>query len=129
MELMIGLNRAAEERGDSRPVGTSDQVVDAVLHYINEHYSETLTLDQLAEKFFISKYHLLRKFDAQVGTTVHRYILQKRLLNAKQLLAGGVAPNEVCQYCGFGDYANFYRAFKAEYNQTPRQYIQTVRGN
>ena len=129
VELMIGLNRAAEERGDSRPVGTSDQVVDAVLHYINEHYSETLTLDQLAEKFFISKYHLLRKFDAQVGTTVHRYILQKRLLNAKQLLAGGVPPNEVCQYCGFGDYANFYRAFKAEYNQTPRQYIQTVRGN
>ena len=129
VELMIGLNKAAEERGDARPAGTSDQVVDAVLHYINEHYSETLTLDQLAEKFFISKYHLLRKFDAQVGTTVHRYILQKRLLNAKQLLAGGVPPNEVCQYCGFGDYANFYRAFKAEYNQTPRQYIQTVRGN
>ena len=42
--------------------------------------------------FFISKYHLLRKFEAQVGTTVHRYILQKRLLNAKQLLAGGLAP-------------------------------------
>ena len=105
VELMIGLNRAAEERGDNRPAGSSDQVVDAVLHYINEHYSETLTLDQLAEKFFISKYHLLRKFDAQVGTTVHRYILQKRLLNAKQLLAGGVPPNEVCQYCGFGDYA------------------------
>ena len=128
VELMIGINRAAEERGDSRPAGTSDQVVDAVLHYINEHYSESLTLDQLAEQFFISKYHLLRKFDAQVGTTVHRYILQKRLLNAKQLLAGGVPPNEVCQYCGFGDYANFYRAFKAEYNQTPRQYIQAVRG-
>lgn len=129
VELMIGINRAAEERGDSRPAGSSDQVVDAVLHYINEHYSESLTLDQLAEQFFISKYHLLRKFDAQVGTTVHRYILQKRLLNAKQLLAGGVPPNEVCQYCGFGDYANFYRAFKAEYNQTPRQYIQAVRGN
>ena len=88
----------------------------------------SLTLDQLAEQFFISKYHLLRKFDAQVGTTVHRYILQKRLMNAKQLLAGGVPPNEVCQYCGFGDYANFYRAFKAEYNQTPRQYIQEAKG-
>ena len=128
VELLVGLNRAAADRGDARPVGTSDQVVDAVLHYINEHYSEALTLDQLSEKFFISKYHLLRKFDAQVGTTVHRYILQKRLLNAKQLLAGGVPPNEVCQYCGFGDYANFYRAFRAEYNQTPRQYIQSARG-
>ena len=49
-------------------------------------------------------------------------------MNAKQLLAGGVPPNEVCQYCGFGDYANFYRAFRAEYNQTPRQYIQSARG-
>ena len=128
VELLVGLNRAAADRGDARPVGTSDQVVDAVLHYINEHYSEPLTLDQLSEKFFISKYHLLRKFDAQVGTTVHRYILQKRLLNAKQLLAGGLAPSEVCTYCGFGDYANFYRAFKAEYNQTPRQYIQEAKG-
>ena len=128
VELMVGLNRAAAERATARPAGSSDQVVDAVLHYINEHYNETLTLDQLAERFYISKYHLLRKFDAQIGTTVHRYILQKRLLNAKQMLAGGVPPSEVCQYCGFGDYANFYRAFKAEYSQTPRQYIQTVRG-
>ena len=86
------------------------------------------TLDALAERFFISKYHLLRKFEAQVGTTVHRYILQKRLLNAKQLLAGGLAPSEVCTYCGFGDYANFYRAFRAEYGTTPRQYVQSLRG-
>ena len=128
VELLVGLNRAAADRADIHPAGTSDQVVDAVLHYINEHYSEPLTLDLLAEKFFISKYHLLRKFDAQVGTTVHRYILQKRLLNAKQLLAGGVLPNEVCQYCGFGDYANFYRAFRAEYGTTPRQYVQSLRG-
>ena len=128
VELMIGLNRAADSHGDLRPAGTSDQVVDAVLHYINEHYSESLTLDQLAEQFFISKYHLLRKFDAQVGTTVHRYILQKRLMNAKQLLAGGVPPNGVCQSGGFGDYANFYRAFRAEYGTTPRQYVQSLRG-
>lgn len=127
IELLVGINEAAAERRSAGPDCTSDQVVDAVLHYINEHYSENLTLDALAERFFISKYHLLRKFDAQVGTTVHRYILQKRLLNAKQLLAGGVAPNEVCAYCGFGDYANFYRAFKGEYGQTPRQYVQEAR--
>ena len=86
------------------------------------------SLHMQEERFFISKYHLLRKFEAQVGTTVHRYILQKRLLNAKQLLAGGLAPSEVCTYCGFGDYANFYRAFRAEYGTTPRQYVQSLRG-
>ena len=53
VELLVGLNRAAAERGDARPTGTSDQVVDAVLHYINEHYSEALTLDALADKYNI----------------------------------------------------------------------------
>lgn len=128
--LLVELNKAALDRSRTAHADCStDRVVDAVLDYINEHYSEPLTLDLLAERFFISKYHLLRKFDAQVGTTVHRYILQKRLLIAKQLLAGGVAPSEVCQYCGFGDYANFYRAFKAEYQMTPRQYVQSLREN
>ncbi len=125
LELLVELNRAAQRR-ESTQAGDTDRVVDAVVAYINEHYSEPLTLDRLAEQFFISKYHLLRKFDAQVGTTVHRYILQKRLLIAKQLLAGGVSPSEACQYCGFGDYANFYRAFKGEYGQTPRQYTQSL---
>ena len=118
--------QCAERRGQQTADCSTDQVVDAVVSYINEHYNEPLTLDLLAEKFFISKYHLLRKFDAQMGTTVHRYILQKRLLIAKQLLAGGVAPSEACGYCGFGDYANFYRAFRSEYGATPRQYAQSV---
>lgn len=127
VELLVELNRAAaERRGQQTADCSTDQVVDAVVSYINEHYNEPLTLDLLAEKFFVSKYHLLRKFDAQMGTTVHRYILQKRLLIAKQLLAGGVAPSEACGYCGFGDYANFYRAFRSEYGATPRQYAQSV---
>lgn len=113
VELMVAINQSAADRSMQSALSAdmaSDRVVDGVLSYINEHYNEALTLDALAERFFISKYHLLRKFEAQVGTTVHRYILQKRLLNAKQLLAGGLAPSEVCTYCGFGDYANFYRA-------------------
>ena len=128
VELLVELDKAAADRRTQKNADCStDQVVDAVVAYINEHYNEPLTLDLLAEKFFISKYHLLRKFDSQVGTTVHRYILQKRLLIAKQLLAGGVAPSEACGYCGFGDYANFYRAFRSEYGATPRQYAQSVR--
>ena len=131
VELMVAINQSAADRSMQSALSAdmaSDRVVDGVLSYINEHYNEALTLDALAERFFISKYHLLRKFEAQVGTTVHRYILQKRLLNAKQLLAGGLAPSEVCTYCGFGDYANFYRAFRAEYGTTPRQYVQSLRG-
>ncbi|MDD4850024.1 MAG: AraC family transcriptional regulator [Gemmiger sp.] len=128
-QLLVKLNLAAQNTDAAPPNYSSDQVVDAVLEYINRHYNDPLSLDSLSERFFISKYHLLRKFDHQVGTTVHRYIQQKRLLNARQLLVSGVAPNEVCQYCGFGDYTNFYRAFKAEYHMTPREFVQFAKNN
>lgn len=125
----IGRQRRRTDVHNPHPVIPENPRVLEWMAYIDKHLTEDLDMDTLAERFFISKYHLLRKFDAQVGTTVHRYILQKRLLIAKQLLAGGVAPSEVCQYCGFGDYANFYRAFKAEYQMTPRQYVQSLREN
>ena len=71
----------------------------------------------------ISKYHLSHEFHRLVGTSVYRYIIQKRLVIAKQMLANGVAPTDVYGHCGFGDYANFYRAFKAEYHISPKQFL------
>ncbi|MGN0975244.1 MAG: helix-turn-helix domain-containing protein [Gemmiger sp.] len=127
IQLLVKLNRQAVAAPARAQDCSTDRVVDAVLQYINVHYNEPLTLDDLSARFFISKYHLLRKFDAQVGATVHRYILQKRLLIAKQLLASGVQPTEVYRHCGFGDYTNFYRSFKAEYHITPRQFAREAR--
>ena len=88
----------------------------------DRHYTDPLSLELLSSKFFVSKYHLSHEFNRVVGTSVYRYIVQKRLVIAKQMLAGGVAPTDVYRHCGFGDYANFYRAFKAEYHISPKQY-------
>ena len=69
VELMVAINQSAADRSMQSALSAdmaSDRVVDGVLSYINEHYNEALTLDALAERFFISKYHLLRKFEAQV---------------------------------------------------------------
>ena len=96
-------------------VDSNDEPYERIVLWVDRGYLESLSSPHTS---------LTRCFD----TTVHRYILQKRLLNAKQLLAGGLAPSEVCTYCGFGDYANFYRAFRAEYGTTPRQYVQSLRG-
>ena len=49
-------------------------------------------------------------------------------MNDEQLVDSGHAHSEDCTDCGFGDYANFYRAFRAEYGTTPRQYVQSLRG-
>lgn len=125
---MLMINRLAEwNSGNPEMPDKSSSVVGSVLAYINEHYAEDLSLDLLANKFFISKYHLSREFNRLVGTSVHRYIIQKRLVIAKQLMGEGVPSTTVYQHCGFGDYSNFYRAFKAEYQITPKEYITSLK--
>ena len=122
LQFMVELNRLArgadgrlEAREDSSPL------VSQVLRLIDEHYSEELSLESIAANFFVSKYHLSHEFSRAVGTSVYRYIMIKRLLMARQLLLGGMSPSEVYGRCGFKDYTNFYRAFKAEYGVSPRE--------
>jgi len=122
-QVRIFLNRLALQQHREDPVTAQDSTVYNVLGYINEHYNENLTLDDLANRFFISKYHLSREFQRLVGSSVHRYIVQKRLVMAKQMLSNGKPSSEVYQSCGFGDYSNFYRAFKAEYQISPKEYV------
>ena len=127
-QILVLVNRLAERtRLDSQPRENSDSVVYRILGYINEHYNEDLSLDFLANKFFISKYHLSREFNRLVGTSVYRYITQKRLVMAKQMISTGQPSSAVYQHCGFGDYSNFYRAFKAEYQISPKEYAATLR--
>ena len=127
-QILISLNRlaiSASQSNDNRSV--PDSVVYGVLAYINEQSSEDLTLAHLANRFFISKYHLSREFGRIVGTSVHRYLIQKRLAMAKQMMSSGMSSSEVYQQCGFGDYSNFYRAFKAEYQITPKEFAARLK--
>jgi len=122
-QVLVQLNRLSLKSREEELVSAPGSAVYNVLGYINDHYNEDLSLDHLANRFFISKYHLSREFQRLVGTSVHRYIVQKRLVMAKQMLSEGMPSSEVYQQCGFGDYSNFYRAFKAEYQISPKDFV------
>lgn len=127
-QLLVLVNRAALRTGQVPEAGdNADSVVYRILGYISDHYNEDLSLDFLANEFFISKYHLSREFNRVVGTSVHRYIVQKRLIMARQMMAAGISTSEVSQRCGFGDYSNFYRAFTGEYQISPRKYLEELK--
>ena len=127
-QLLVLVNRTALRAGRApEPRENADSVVYRMLGYINDHYSEDLSLDLLANEFFLSKYHLSREFSRVVGTSVHRYIVQKRLIMARQMMAAGTSTSEVSQLCGFGDYSNFYRAFTNEYQISPRKYMEELK--
>ena len=122
LRFMVEINRLALQKNNpAEPVGDTP-LVSQVIAFIGEHYNEDLSLESLARRFYVSKYHLSHEFSKSVGTGVYRYIILKRLLMAKQMLAEGASPGTVCHSCGFQDYANFYRAFKAEYGVSPNKY-------
>ena len=119
LQFMVQLNRIALHMQPQQEETAVSNLVDQVLHYIGRHINEELTLDGLAERFFVSKYHLSHTFTREVGVSLHRYITLRRLLMARQLLSAGVAAGQVSSACGFSDYTSFYRAFKAEYGISP----------
>lgn len=124
IQLLVALNCAAEHlAGHHELADKSSPIISNVLSYINEHYHEKLTLDQIAAQFFMNKYHLSHEFNRLVGTSIYRYIIQRRLIIAKQMLLDHVPPTVVYHYCGFADYSNFYRAFKAEYGISPKAFV------
>ena len=57
-----------------------------VKEWIDQNYSQAITLDQLAEQFFINKYYLSKSFKAQFGATIYSYLTTIRITHAKQLL-------------------------------------------
>ncbi len=126
LQIMVQINRMALRTAQADAAPEEPGLVDHLLSYIGAHYSEKLTLQALAEQFYVSKYHLAHAFSSQVGTSIYRYIMLKRLLAAREQLADGAAPSQVYQACGFQDYANFYRAFKAEYGISPKAYADTL---
>ncbi len=124
LQVMTEINRMAERTPLKRETQEEPELIGRVLAYIAEHFHEKLTLQDLADQFYVSKYHLSHEFSARVGTSVYRYIILKRLLAAREQIADGAPPSEVYQSCGFQDYANFYRAFKAEYGISPKEFAQ-----
>lgn len=92
-----------------------------LIEYINSNLMTISTLDDICDRFYISKTHLNRKFKAMTGTTVWDYIIAKRLIAAKDMLMNGSRPNEVSEKCGWEEYSTFYRAYKLHFGVSPRE--------
>ena len=76
IQFMIYINRIFLRTSSSpdKKTYSSDTHVEQLLKYINRNLSENLSIDQLANRFFFSKYHMMRKFKNETGYTIHNYI-------------------------------------------------------
>lgn len=92
--------------------------------YINDHITQDLSLDALAEQLFISKYHLSRLFRQYMKISIHQYITQHRLIMARRMINEGKPLQEVGLQCGFANYSTFYRAFEKYFGCSPRDFAK-----
>lgn len=118
MQLLICLRRISASASREREHRYDPKIAE-VLSYINEQLRADLSVENLAERVYLSKYHFMRLFKEQTGETVHAYIRQKRLLNAAKLIRAGMSAEHAASESGFGDYSTFHRAFRESFGTTP----------
>ena len=121
LHLLVELGRSMESSCASlpRPSVPENRRVQEIMEYLDGNLTEEIDIDALAERFFISKYYMMRLFQKETGTTIYSYLTQKRLLKARELMARGMRATESCYACGFRSYSSFTRAYGKFFGTTP----------
>lgn len=97
--------------------------------YLDEHFTEKVSLDELANRFYISKYHMSREFKKAFGITVGSYVNSQRITKAKELLRFSDQQIEtIARACGIDDNSYFNKVFQKAEGITAREYRRKWRG-
>lgn len=100
-----------------------------IRRYLDEHYTEKLSLDELANRFYISKYHMSREFKKAFGTTLISYLTSQRITKAKELLRfSDLQIEAIARSCGIEDNSYFNKVFQKAEGITAREYRRKWRG-
>ena len=121
--MLLSFSNSSDTARDKGELG------ERVIKYLNDNIDRDLSLDYIAERFFVSKYHLCRAFKKHNGISVHGYISKKRILYAKSLIEGGESAADAAYKVGFGDYSAFYRAYVKQLGCAPTANSQGKRGD
>ena len=95
----------------------------AIVAYINENFAAIQQIDQIAERFYISKFHLCRVFKRTMQVTIVDYLNQVKLRNARSLLEiSDDGISEIAEQCGYHSVAYFSSIFKKSMGESPTEY-------
>ncbi|MNY13667.1 Bifunctional transcriptional activator/DNA repair enzyme AdaA [compost metagenome] len=93
--------------------------------FIDSHFSEALTIGQIAGTAGMSEYHFFRLFKKIIGSTPYQYMLSKRLYAASELLKADYSVSDTAITTGFSDIYSFSKAFKKHFGISPTTYTST----
>lgn len=119
---LLSMPASAIEQSFSTPV-------ELARTYMASHFSENLSIDDIANTAALSRYHFSRLFRKETGFAPYEYLMQLRFRHAKQLLSDTeLSVEEIATQCGFCSATNLIRAFRQDTGMTPHQFKVTIRG-
>lgn len=120
--LLLSVTEYASETGI--PLPTSSGYIGEVIKYISTHYAEDLTIDMLADTFFVSRSKLISDFKKSIGVPIKKYTVFVRISNAQHFLNSGKTISETAALCGFYDNSHFISTFHILTGKTPKEYCK-----
>jgi YesN/AraC family two-component response regulator len=99
----------------------------SIASYIHQHYEEPLSLQMLAEEFYINPYYLCHSFKQTMQFTLSSYIQMTRIKNAQhKLMTTNDKISDIAASCGFASFSQFNRAFNKQTGTSPREYRKST---
>ncbi|MEO0779349.1 MAG: AraC family transcriptional regulator [Bacteroidota bacterium] len=97
-----------------------------VKRYLDRNFEKDINLDRLAHLNGTSKYHMIRIFKKYHGVTPRQYLIERRMIAAKKLLAQGKSVSETCYSIGFASVHSFSNLFKSKTGKSPSAYKRAI---
>ena len=127
LELMLLIytqcQQPLEDIKQNQHASTKEKHVQNIISYIEEHYSEEVSLQHIQEALHLNKFYLSKSFKEVTGTTIFQYMLERRIYAAKVLLIKQISTiTDISYEVGFKHPAHFSRSFKLVTGVTAEQY-------
>ena len=120
--LLLTMLTRAMSGGGEPPLREKTELLDELLAFVSAHLQEKITVSDTARQLHVSESTLTHLCTRRLGLSFYRYVTQRRLDRARQLMLGCSDLGTVAEQSGFCDYTAFFRAFKQEYGLTPSEY-------
>ena len=99
-----------------------DEKFEQMVTYLDEHYKENITLDELSQHFELNTFYIIRLFTSQMNLTPRAYLINVKINKAKEFLQQGYSIVDTALECGFVDQSHFHRNFLKIVATTPKEY-------
>ena len=120
------------EESDADIMAVANPTLDrmsGILEYLEKHYTESVNINSLSDKFYISEFYLCRLFKEYAGKTILSYVTELRIKHACRLLRSTAEPiKRVAKLSGYGSVSAFGKAFQSTVGTSPREYRRGCEG-